>query len=98
MSDFRTIVTAAAGLPLTATDDQIATALADMIRPRVEHRQLTEPSAKSFGDMVASVMASENISYADAASKVSRERPDLYEQFRFAPEARFDYNDPARLN
>jgi hypothetical protein len=52
------------------------------------------PTTKNFGEMVASVMASENISYGAAASKVSRERPDLYDQHRRAPKGRYDYNDP----
>jgi hypothetical protein len=51
-------------------------------------------SSMTFGEMVAAVMASENISFGDAASKVSRERPDLYDQHRRAPKGRYDYNDP----
>jgi hypothetical protein len=79
-SDFRKIVTAAVGVSANASDDEIATALADLLRPKVEQRQLAEQAehAKSFSDLVASVIASENISYSEAASKVSRERPDLY--------------------
>ncbi len=37
------------------------------------------PAGKNFTDMVATVMASENVS-CEGASKVSRERPDLYLQ------------------
>jgi hypothetical protein len=54
----------------------------------------TPTTTTSFGEMVASVMASENLSYGAAASKVSRERPDLYDEFRRAPNGRYDYNDP----
>ena len=44
---------------------------------------LSEPApVVSFSEMVSSVMASESLSYGDACSKVSRERPDLYNEFR----------------
>lgn len=43
----------------------------------------SEPKpVKSFGELVTSVMASERLSYGDAARKVSMERPDLYAEHR----------------
>jgi hypothetical protein len=84
MSDFRKIVSAAVGCSPTASDDEIATALAEMLRPgsSTATAQGQGPgittTRKTFTEMVSAVMATENISYGEAASKVSRERPDLY--------------------
>ena len=44
--------------------------------------ELAPEPVKSFGEMVSAVMASENLSYGDACSKISRERPDLYAEHR----------------
>jgi hypothetical protein len=78
---FRKIITSAVGVPESATDDEIATAMAEIIRPgsTTDAANLRDSQPTStFAEMVTRVMANEKLNYGDAASKVSRERPDLY--------------------
>jgi hypothetical protein len=73
---FRKILAECLGLPQSASDDELASVLADVMAPKFEQ---APTGGKKFVDMVADVMASEkNLSYGDACAKVSRENPDAY--------------------
>ena len=75
---FRKVLAEALGLPETATDDALASALADIMAPKFEATNHSPTGGKSFVDMAADLMASESLSFADACAKVSRENPDAY--------------------
>jgi len=82
-NDFRRIVTLAVGLPLDASDDEIATKLGELLGAKQSARAVSE-GAKKFDELVGEAMATHKLSYGAAASKVSMERPDLYHTHREA--------------
>ena len=76
MSNVRKVLADALGLPQNSSDDVLAHGLAEVLAPKLPLAD--HGSAMPFTEMVASVMQAESISYGDAASRVSKERPDLY--------------------
>jgi hypothetical protein len=84
---FRRILTAAVGVPETATDDEIALAMAEMLRGQTavsstepaNLRDADDPQA-AFHDLARRTSEVLGISLGDAYSRVSAEAPTLYER------------------
>jgi hypothetical protein len=85
----RKILTAALGLPETATDDQMAAKLADIMAPKFEASMaLSVDPEMEFHRLASQMSATMGISLADSYSLVSRECPTLHE--RYAARARMN--------
>jgi hypothetical protein len=61
-NDFRRIVTLAVGLPLDASDDEIATKLGELLGAKQSARAVSE-GAKKFDELVGEAMATHKLSY-----------------------------------
>jgi hypothetical protein len=76
----RKILTSALGLPESATEDQMAHKLADVLMQPASvptTMQIDDPEA-SFHQLAEKLSRATGISLADAYSRISQEAPDLY--------------------
>lgn len=87
---FRKILTTAVGVPETASDDEIAKAMAELMNPPAPRGsispqiQASDDAQERYRALAEATAKAKNISLNDAYSLVSRDNPEIWNQARQA--------------